>query len=224
MNSSPPSPASASSSSVDMERLARKLNYNESIIIKLLASAQLTNAKIVIVREKIEQLEALAMEIPDRDSCGALFDQWMERVVSLWDHYSSAASAAGHRPAARSALYPRPNSSRTDGGLLATSPPTADGFSLGDSTTNSNTNNGNHHRGGSSKHTSQQQRIALAPRPGAMNQQTQAVAVPAGKAAGSNHHSSKYQKAAHKARPGRQTSSSATTATNGGDCSHRNRH
>ena len=62
----------------EVERLIRKLNYHESIIVKLLSHAH-SNSKIVVVKEKIEQLEEMVLEIPDL--YGDQFEQWMDTVV-----------------------------------------------------------------------------------------------------------------------------------------------
>lgn len=66
---------------LEIDRLVRKLNYHESIILKILASST-CNTKIVIVKEKIEQFELLVHEIPDSQS--DLFEEFMDKVVKLW--------------------------------------------------------------------------------------------------------------------------------------------
>lgn len=139
------------------ERLVRKLNYHLSTIEKLISSVH-ANSKIVVIKEKIEQLEELVLDIPD--CCPDLFDEWMERVVLMWEQYSGAASAAGHRPA-NSAAYPKPsdhNSCSTSANITSTATSTYDVVSSCAATISHRT-------------VQPEKRSALKPRTGAANQQ-----------------------------------------------------
>lgn len=95
-----------------LERLVRKLTYYGSSIEKMVTNAH-TSSKIVVVKKKIEQLEQLLLDIPD--CWNDLFDEWLERVVQLWNLYSAAASAVGHRSnhLGSSVAYPKPSSTTT---------------------------------------------------------------------------------------------------------------
>ncbi|KAI2796843.1 hypothetical protein BLOT_014540 [Blomia tropicalis] len=93
----------------ELERMTRKLKYQESTIIKMLSSYSTSSlstssvtsssitsshSKICVVKEKIEQLDQMVAEIPDY--CSDMFDFWMDKTVELWNLYKTTLSDASN--------------------------------------------------------------------------------------------------------------------------------